>query len=101
MNEVKGEIAKKGEILRILYLIERLFKEMREEVVDGVDVKKVFSDIIEKFNEKFNQIIPLIERELPEWAKERARETFNIRSGFVIWEPQEKLKELNDGMKKN
>ncbi len=94
MKTLKEEIAKKGGTLRTLYLIQRLFEEMDEEVVsDGLLIKKVFSDIIEKID----RVIPLVEGELPEWAKKRARETFDLRRGFIIWEPPEELEEVMKG----
>lgn len=79
------EIVQKGEMLRNLYLIRQIIEEMHEVVADGVNIKGMLS--ADDFVRKIDQVIPLIERELPEWAKERARQTFSRTDGFVIWEP--------------
>ncbi len=81
------EIADKGEALRSLYLILKIGDEISNVVVDGIDVKKSLSPLFRKAE----KLIPLIERELPNWARDRARQTYDTRSGFVCWEEEKRI----------
>jgi len=86
---VEEEIVKKGETLRDICLIRKVIEEIDEEVVaDGINIKgMLFAD---DFVRKIDQVISLIERELPGWAKEIAKNTFDLRRGFIIWGPIKK-----------
>ena len=79
------EIVEKAEALRSMYLIKKILKEEipEELVVNGKRIKESFNPFIQQIEKG---IIPFLERQLPYWAKNRARETFDLRKGFVIWE---------------
>lgn len=89
-KEVREEIVHKGELLRKLYLILELGRGLRgyDVVADGISIKSSLVPLLALL-EKIKQLIPLLEREMPEWAVKLARETFDNRTGFVIWETLE------------
>ena len=75
------ELVKKGELLRDLYLIrDRWTKDRLDFVVNGYDAFKFLKLEIDSVND----LISMLEREVPEWVKERAYQTKD-RSGIVIW----------------
>ena len=78
---VDEEIVKKGELLRDLYLIqEHWTKYQLDFAIDMYDAFKFLKPVIDRINE----FIPMLEREMPEWARKRAYETRD-RAGFIIW----------------
>ena len=82
------EIVKKCELLRDLYLIrERWDRYHLDFSVDGYDPFKILKSTIDQINE----LIPMIECELPEWARKRAYETRDKREGFIIWNESGKI----------
>jgi len=77
------EIVKKGELLRDSYLIRENWDEYRLDFsVDMYDVFRFLKPVIDRINE----LISLLEIEMPEWAKKRAYETRGRSGGFIIWE---------------
>ena len=90
-KEAREEIVDKGELLRKLYLTLELGRELRgyDVVADGISIKSSLVPQLEPLLGKIKQLIPLLEREMPEWAVKLARETFDNRTGFVIWEKPE------------
>lgn len=86
-NELKQEIANKGEVLRSLLLFERIYCELACDfgvVVDGIDIGKSINSF--ENVDRIENLISLTKRELPEWAVKLAKKSFDNRSGFVIWE---------------
>ena len=82
MSKIGEEIVAKGETLRNLYLLREIGEEIGEVFADGINIKKSLSPLFERAE----KLIPLLERELPDWAKEIAKNTYDTRNGFVIWE---------------
>ena len=79
---VDEEIAKKGELLRDLYLIQEHWTEYQLDfAVDIYDAFKFLEPVIDRINE----FIPMLEREMPKWARKRAYETRDRSGGFIIW----------------
>jgi len=85
------EIVAKGGLLRKLYLTLELGRELRgyNVVTDEISIKSSLFPLLEPLLGKIKQLIPLLEREMPEWAVKLAKETFDNRTGFVIWEKPE------------
>lgn len=79
---VDEEIVRKGELLRDLYLIREHWTEYQLNFsVDMYDTFKFLKPAIDRVNE----LIPMLEREMPKWAKERAYATKDRTGGFIIW----------------
>lgn len=95
-KEAREEIVDKGGLLRKLYLTLELGKELKgyNVVADEISIKSSLVPLLEPLLGKIKQLIPLLEREMPEWAVKLARETFDNRTGFVIWEKPEILEKL-------
>lgn len=89
MDVVDEELINKGEFLRSLYLMRELIHSLNPITIYGFDTRNIFKTTLDKIED----LIPSVERELPSWAVEMARKTFDTRRGFIIWE--EKLKELD------
>jgi len=88
MGDIEVEIVAKGELLRDLYLMREIIHSVNPYIViDGIDTKRVFKTTLDKIED----LIPLVERELPEWAVELAKGTSDNRRGFVIWEEKFRL----------
>ena len=86
MDKAKEQIVVKGETLRELYLLHKIGAEMNKNIVaDEINIKKSLSPLFKEVE----KLIPLLERETPEWAKQLARKNYDNRSGFVIWEEEE------------
>jgi len=86
---IEGTIARNGEILRRLYFIRKEILVGGMQVVnDEIHNEGIF--LADDLLREINQAITLIERGLPEWAKEMVKKTFEFRRGVIIWEPIKK-----------
>lgn len=90
MKTIDCNIANKGEFLRNMYLVKEILTGDVDEniVADGMIIKGLLKDDIKTFIEKIDKVIPLVKRELPEWAVKLAEDTFDNRRGFIIWEKE-------------
>jgi len=80
-----------GELLRKLYLIRDVLNDTFNDSVgqitsDGIGIDLALNTKIFELQKEINRILPSIERDIPEWALKRARDSFDTRSGFLIWD---------------